>query len=60
MVTFGVMDELATDSASVYTSTETQEIFKRFGIRHSVSSAYNSGGAGRRHLPAVAQQLVKN
>ena len=52
--TFGVMDELATDGASVYKSTETQKFLARFGIRHSVSSAYNphsnqlAEGASRR------------
>ena len=39
--TFGVMDELATDGASVYKSAETQEFLARFGIRHRVSSTYN-------------------
>ena len=41
MVTFGVMDELATDGATVYMSTDIQEFLKRFSIRHRVSSAYN-------------------
>ena len=38
---FGVMDELATDDASVYKSAETQEFLARFGIKHRVASAYN-------------------
>ena len=40
MGTFGVMEELATDGDSVYTSKEAQEFFKRFDIRHRVSSSY--------------------
>ena len=39
--TFKVMDELATDGASFYKSTETQEFLSRFGIKHRVASAYN-------------------
>ena len=38
---FGVMDELATNGASVYKSAETQEFLTRFNIRHRVASAYN-------------------
>ena len=37
MVTFRVMDELATVGATVYMSTETQEFLKRFGIWQRVS-----------------------
>ena len=36
---FGMMAELAIDSASVYKSVETQEFLTRFGIRHRVASA---------------------
>ena len=39
--TFGVMDELGTDGASVYTRSEFQFFLKSFGIRHRMSSAYN-------------------
>ena len=53
MVTFGVMDELATDGATVYTSTETKEFLKRFGIRHRVSSAYNP------HSNQMAEGAIK-
>ena len=40
MGTFGVMEELATDGDTVYTSREAQEFFKRFDIKHRVSSSY--------------------
>ena len=40
MGTFGVMEELATDGDTVYTSKEAQEFFKRFNIKHRVSSSY--------------------
>ena len=40
MGTFGVMEEIATDGDSVYTSREAQEFFKRFAIKHRVSSSY--------------------
>ena len=41
MGTFGVMDELASDGATVYMSSEVQEFLARFGVRHRVASAYN-------------------
>ena len=41
MGTFGVMDEIATDGASVYLGAEVQEFLARLGVHHRVSSAYN-------------------
>ena len=41
MGTFGVMDELATDGATVYMAGKVQEFLARLGVRHRVSSAYN-------------------
>ena len=38
---FGVMDEIATDGATVYMSAEVQEFLDKFGVCHRVSSAYN-------------------
>ena len=35
------LDELASDGASVYMSSEVQEFLTRFGVRHRVASAYN-------------------
>lgn len=40
VATFGVMDELSTDGASLYTSYETQGFLKQYGISHRVSSSY--------------------
>ena len=40
MGTFGVMEELATDGDTVYVSREAKAFFKKFGIRHRVSSSY--------------------
>ena len=53
MVTFGVMDELATDGRTVYTSAKTQEFHRRFGIRHRVASEYNP------HSNQMAEGAVK-
>ena len=53
MVTFGVMDELATDGRTVYTSAKTQEFLRRFGIRHRVASEYNP------HSNQMAEGAVK-
>ena len=47
------MDKLATDSPTVYTSTETQEFHTRFGIRQRVASAYNP------HSNHMAEGAVK-
>merc|ERR1712127_683769 len=41
MGTFGVMDELASDGATVYMSSEVQDFLARFGVRHRVASAHN-------------------
>ena len=41
MATFGVMDELSSDGATVYTSEEVKKFLRRFGVRHRLSSAYN-------------------
>ena len=38
---FGVMDEFASDGATVYTRADVQEFLAKFGIKHRVSSAYN-------------------
>ena len=51
--TFGVMDELATDGATVYQSAKTQDFLSRFGIKHRVSSAYNP------HSNQLAEGAVK-
>ena len=54
MGTFGVMEELASDGASVYKSAEVQEFLTRFGVRHRVSSAYNP------HSNQLAEGAVKS
>ena len=54
MGNFGVMDELASDGATVYKSTEVQEFLARFGVRHRVSSAYNP------HSNQLAEGAVKS
>ena len=41
MATFGVMDEISSDGATVYTSDEVKKFLQRFGVRHRLSSAYN-------------------
>ena len=41
MATFGVMDELSSDGATVYTSEEVRKFLKTFGVNHRTSSAYN-------------------
>ena len=41
MATFGVMDELSSDGATVYTSEEVRKFLKTFGVKHRTSSAYN-------------------
>ena len=51
--TFGVMDELATDGASVYKSAKTQEFLSRFGIRHRISRANNP------HSNQLAEGAIK-
>ena len=53
VATYGVMDELATDGATVYKSAETQELLARLGIKHRVLSAYNS------HSNQLAEGAVK-
>ena len=40
MSTFGVMEKLATDGDSVYTSKEVQDFLSRYGVHHRVSSSY--------------------
>ena len=51
--TFGVMDDLATDGASVNKSPETLEFLSMFGIKHRVASAYNP------HSNQLAEETVK-
>ena len=41
MSTFGVMDELSSDGATVYTSEEVKKFLGKFGVEHRLSSAYN-------------------
>ena len=41
MATFGVMDEISSDGATVYTSEEVRKFLKTFGVNHRTSSAYN-------------------
>ena len=41
MATFGVMDEISSDGATVYTSEEVKKFLRRFGVKHRLSSAYN-------------------
>ena len=41
MATFGVMDEISSDGATVYTSEEVRKFLKIFGVNHRTSSAYN-------------------
>ena len=50
---FGVMNELATDGASVYKSAKTEEFLSRFGIKHRVVSAYNP------HSNQLAEGAIK-
>ena len=52
--TFGVMDKLATDGATVYQSAKTQDFLSRFGIKHRVLSAYNNP-----HSNQLAEGAVK-
>ena len=54
MGNFGVMDELASDGATVYTSVEVQEFLDRFGVKHKVSSAYKP------HSNQLAEGAVKS
>ena len=51
--TFGVMDDLAMDGASVNKSPKTLEFLSRFGIKHRVASAYNP------HSNQLAEGTVK-
>ena len=57
MGTFGVMEELSTDEATVYKSAEVNKFLTNFGVRHRVSSSYNphsnqlaEGGVKAAHL----------
>jgi hypothetical protein len=40
MATFGVMEELATDGDTVYTSKEIEDFLTKYGVHHRVSSSY--------------------
>ena len=47
---YGIPVEVSTDGASVFVSHETQEFFKKYSIRHRVSSVANAHSNARSEL----------
>ena len=50
MVTFGVPVEVSSDGGPEFTAGETKDFFRRWGIRHRLSSAYLPSSNGRAEL----------
>ena len=49
-VTFGVPTEISSDGGSEFVAGETKEFYKRWGIKHRLSSAYLPSSNGRAEL----------
>lgn len=45
--TFGVAEELSSDGGPEFAAYSTQEFFRKWGVRHRLSSAYHSRSNGR-------------
>ena len=61
MVTFGVPVEISSDGGPEFTSGETQAFFKRWGIRHRLSSVAFPSSNGRAELAVkTAKRLLED
>ena len=59
-VTFGVPEELSSDGGPEFTAQESADFFKRWGIRHRLSSAYFPQSNGRAELAVkMAKSLLE-
>ena len=61
MVTFGVPCEISSDGGPEFIAEETKAFFKRWGIRHRLSSAYLPSSNGRAELAVkTTKRLIMN
>ena len=59
MITFGVPVEVSSDGGPEFIAAETEDFFKRWGIRHHKSSAYFPSSNGRAELAVkTAKRLL--
>ena len=60
--TFGVPEEIATDGGPEFVAHETKDFYKRWGVKHRLSSAYHPQSNGRAELAvkSIKRLLEKN
>ena len=60
--TFGVPEEIATDGGPEFVALETKDFYKRWGVKHRLSSAYHPQSNGRAELAvkSVKRLLEEN
>ena len=56
--TFGVPDELSTDGGPEFSAVETQDLLKRWGVRHRLSSAYHPQSNGRAEVAVKSMKRL--
>ena len=61
MATFGAPEELSSDGGPEFTASLTKDFFKRWGIKHRVSSAYHPQSNGRAEVAVKsAKRLLRS
>lgn len=56
--TFGVAEEISTDGGPEFTAKETEEFFKRWGVKHRLSSAYYPQSNGRAEVAVKSMKRL--